>query len=146
MATDWRSAYFQQAKSDYALFLRLVNQTDVPLCQKLHSLQMTTEKMSKGFLTSAGAGKYKNTLDVFVDFLQSAKNRPNLRRVCGFENGVAFAAYVNGLRPTAVAIETLSPEGEPHPNPEYPWEVSGKIITPLEHDFPGLKINTRYLH
>lgn len=54
MANDWRGAYFQQAKSDYSLLLLIKEINDVPLCQKLHYLQMTTEKMSKGFLTPVG--------------------------------------------------------------------------------------------
>lgn len=57
MAKDWRSAYFQQAKSDFQLFEKIVGQADVPLCQKLHYLQMATEKMSKGFLTKPKKAK-----------------------------------------------------------------------------------------
>ena len=143
MAADWRNAYFEQAKADYLLLLRLLEQNDIPLCQILHYVQMAAEKMAKGFLTPVGAGKYKNTHDAFVNFLQSAKNRSDLRRVCNFSSVSAFTAYINGLRPTAEAIENLSPEGEPHPNPEYPWEVNGRIITPLSYDFPGLRPSDR---
>ena len=47
---DWRTAYLEQAKSDYAMLLKL-NRDEAPLCHRLHYLQMTTEKMAKGFLT-----------------------------------------------------------------------------------------------
>lgn len=141
MATDWRSAYFEQAKSDYWLFRKFVEQDDVPLCQKLHYLQMTTEKMSKGFLTPAGYGKYNNTHNAFALFVVKAGDMNGLRRIRNITRKSAFNAYLNGLRPTAMAIEDLSPEGPSHPNPEYPWEVNGRIITPIAHDFPNLKLS-----
>ena len=139
MATDWRSAYFDQAKSDYRLFQKIIDAEDVPLCQKLHYLQMTTEKMSKGFLTSAGGEKYKNTHDAFVKFVETAADIRNLRDICGFEHKISFKAYIKAFSPLAKEIENLSPEGDFHPNPEYPWEVSGRIITPIEYEFPKLK-------
>ena len=118
----------------------LSSQTNVLLCQKLHYFQMTTEKMAKGFLTPTGSAKYSNTHDAFELFVRTAKVRANLQQICGFPRTPVFANYLDGLRSIALAIENLSPEGEPHPNPEYPWEVNGKIVTPLEYDFPGLKL------
>ncbi|MBC7529793.1 MAG: hypothetical protein H7308_19870 [Chthonomonadaceae bacterium] len=143
MANDWRSAYFQQAKSDYSILLKLKEINDVPLCQKLHYLQMTTEKMSKSFLTPVGGDQHKQTHDALVRFLQSAKTRSDLRRECNFATAptFVFVAYIQALSPTAQAIENLSPEGASHPNPEYPWKTGGKIITPFEHDFSDLKLS-----
>lgn len=43
-------------------------------------------------------------------------------------------------------IENLSPEGEEHPNPEYPWvDEKGNVRSPLIHHFVLLdvRINTR---
>ena len=141
MATDWRSAYFEQAKADYRLFLKIAKQEDVPLCQKLHYLQMTTEKMSKGFLTQPGGGKYSNTHKAFVDFVNTAAKNKSLRRICHFDQEAEFKAYIRKTCSKAKLVEDLSPEGAPHPNPEYPWEINGRILTPVEHDFPNLKLS-----
>ncbi len=81
MADDWRSAYFEQAKSDYQIFLKFIDLKDVPLCQKLHYLQMMTEKMAKGFQTPIGNGQYTNTHKVFVDFVNAAAKNKSLRRI-----------------------------------------------------------------
>ena len=58
MALDWRTAYFQQAKSDYEMLLKLLSEEDIPPCQSLHYLQMTTEKLAKGLLTRPGGSHY----------------------------------------------------------------------------------------
>ena len=47
MANDWRSAFFKQAKSDFQLFKKLAEDDNVPHCQKLHYLLMTTERCQK---------------------------------------------------------------------------------------------------
>ena len=74
-------------------------------------------------------------------FVVKAGDMNGLRRIRNITRKSAFNAYLNGLRPTAMAIEDLSPEGPSHPNPEYPWEVKGRIITPIAHDFPNLKLS-----
>lgn len=147
MAKNWRSAYFKQAKSDYQILLLLLDQTNVPLCQVLHYLQMTTEKMAKGFLTRSEHGEYEKVHDAFVRFVRVSKTRSEVRIICNFAQVSAFINYIDALIPTAQAIENLSPEGAPHANPEYPWANPDKlavendrIITPLTYDFPGLKL------
>lgn len=47
---DWRTGYLRQARADYDMLLFLLKTgEEVALCQKLHYLQMTTEKLAKGF-------------------------------------------------------------------------------------------------
>ena len=137
MSLDWRTAYLEQAKSDYETLQKLLADDAVPLCQCLHYLQMTTEKLSKGLLTQAGGSRYPKTRDALVRFMRLAKGRPEIRRACGFSQKPSsmFAAYVDGLLPLAQAVEGLSPEGGDHPNPEYPWEQGGLIASPLSHPF-----------
>ena len=69
-----------------------------------------------------------------------AKGLPRLQQVCGFVQNRHFAAYLDSLRPLAQAIENLSPEGDEHPNPEYPWEQNGAIAVPVEYHFSDLDL------
>lgn len=140
MPGDWRAAYLEQAHSDFQLLQRLIPQNDIPLCHKLHYLQMTAEKMAKGFLTPPGGGRYGNTHNAFVRFTTIAASRPELRRLSRYRNPAQFTAYVGSFRDAAQKVEDLSPEGGDHPNPEYPWEQGGVIQTPLGYHFPDLDL------
>lgn len=139
MPADWRSAYLQQARSDHAMLLQLMKE-GAPLCHRLHYLQMTTEKLAKGLLTPPGDTAYERTHNAFVRFVRVAKVRPEVRRICGFEGKAdQFTAYVNSLLPLAGDIQSLSPEGEDHPNPEYPWMIHGIIYSPAEFAFDNFQ-------
>ena len=131
---DWRTAYLKQAKSDYAMLLKL-NREEAPFCHRLHYLQMTTEKMAKGFLTPKGGTRYPKTHDAFVKFVSLAGSLPNFRTASRFTNVRQFAAYTAGLLDVAQKVEDLSPDGGDHPNPEYPWEINGMIVLPSEYPF-----------
>ena len=139
MPMDWRTAYLEQARSDHDILFSLLR-ANAPLCHCLHYLQMTTEKMAKGFLTRPGGTRYPNTHDAFVQFLQGARYRPEIQRACGFTQQRPFIAYLNSLTDFAQAVEDLSPEGGDHPNPEYPWEQNGLILSPLTHPFLDLDL------
>ena len=80
---DWRSAYLEQAKSDFTMFQVI---QDAPLCHRLHYLQMATEKLAKGFLTPPGGARYGKTHDAFVRFLRVAKGRPEFQAVSQFRS------------------------------------------------------------
>lgn len=142
MPMDWRTAYLRQAQADHAMLLKLLNDEEVPLCQKLHYLQMTTEKLAKGFLTPPGGARYPNTHNAFAQFVAVARGRREIRNACSFSQTRPFVAYIDSLRPSAQAVEDLSPEGGEHPNPEYPWEVNGDIVSPLEHPFQDLDLRS----
>ena len=139
MAWDWRSSYLEQAKSDYAMFSLIRNQA--PLCQSLHYLQMATEKMAKGFLTRPGGSRYGRTHDAFVRFMRASKARLEFQTASRFTRSSQFIAYVDSLLDIAQRIEDLSPDGEDHPNPEYPWETNGMIVIPLEYPFTELALD-----
>ncbi len=100
---------------------------------------MTTEKLAKGFLTQPGGPRYGKVHDAFAKFVKkSARLNPDLQRACGIQSAHQFAEYLDGLRDLAQKIEDLSPEGGDHPNPEYPWEQNGEILSPLIHSFSEL--------
>ncbi len=69
--------------------------------------------------------------------MRHAKGRPEIRRACGFSKKPLsiFVAHIDGMLPLAQAVEDLSPEGDDHPNPEYPWEQGSVIVSPLSHPF-----------
>ena len=139
MAKDWRTSYFLQAKSDYETFFQMSVAT--PLCQRLHYLQMTTEKYAKGFKTQPGAGPHAMTHQAFVSFMRLAKSDARLQRACEFANKSSFHRYVDSLIPLAQQIEQLSPDLAGNgPNPEYPWETHDGVIAPIEYAFDGLDL------
>ena len=141
MPLDWRTAYLRQARADYAMFrLLLQSGEEIALCQKLHYLQMTTEKLAKGFLTPPNGPQYPKTHDAFVRFVRIARGRPEIRQACRFQQASQYFAYIDSLEPIAAAIESLSPEGDDHPNPEYPWIAGSQVYSPLDHTFPDLRL------
>jgi hypothetical protein len=133
----WRTAYLRQARSDYEMLASLLPQ-NVPLCHKLHYLQMTTEKLAKGFLTPPAGAEYAHTHDAFLRFVRVAQLRPEIQVACGFKDRKQFSAFIRSLLPVVAAIEDLSPDGAVHPNPEYPWFANQQVHSPLDHPFHEL--------
>lgn len=93
MPHTWRSATLRQARSDYEMLRRLLSDNDVDVCQVLHYLQMTTEKLAKAFLTPPG-GRYPNTHNAFAEFVRVVKRRREFQAACGFSQAIAFRAYM----------------------------------------------------
>lgn len=142
MPSTWRTAYFKQARSDYALFKQLILQADVPVCQRLHFLQMTTEKLAKGFQTPKDGLPPERTHYAFANFVQLVKRTPALRRLCDCKE-IQVRPFLDSLLPIAVEIEELAPIGDrERPNPEYPWEVRGDVIAPIDYDFKQLDLKS----
>lgn len=142
MPHDWRTAYIAQAKSDYRILRKLLDDSDIPDCHKLHYLQMVTEKLAKGFLTPPGGGPYAKVHDAFVRFVRSARSMPNIQTACGFAKAEQFRNFMDARLVTAQLIEDLSPEGVLHPNPEYPWLAGGTIYCPCEYVFANLDVRS----
>lgn len=141
MASDWRSAFFLQARSDYDLLRRLMRE-ETPLCQRLHYLQMVTEKLSKGFRTPAGSLPQDVTHEVFVRFIDTAKTNSLIQRATGLSRSDQYRSYLESLKPVARDIQDLAPtRAIQRPNPEYPWEQAGGVIAPTEYDFPQLQFH-----
>lgn len=143
---NWRDAFFVQAWSDYQIFLKL-NTPQCPMCHKLHYLQMTTEKLAKGFLChfSGGDAPAKKTHIVFSQFLKVSKSRKSFKEQLGYSgNSMAYNSYVDSLMPLAEKIEKLAPIGRnfDQVNPEYPWkDHEGNIRCPAKYNFPSFDHN-----
>ena len=78
MPDQWRTAFLKQARADYALFRTLEGDGTVPVCHKLHLLQMATEKLAKASLTPPGQRPLR-THNAFVKFVQAAATNATLR-------------------------------------------------------------------
>lgn len=139
----WREAFLRQAESDYRVFQRFNRSGDsVPVCQQLHYLQMSTEKLAKALSCPQGGDPPKTTHAAFARFLRISKGRPELQRALGYEgNHNAFVSYIDSLLPLAERIEALAPEGKrlDRPNPEYPWNsLASSVVAPVDHGFEDI--------
>ncbi|MFH0826124.1 MAG: hypothetical protein V2B18_25515 [Pseudomonadota bacterium] len=136
----WRDAFFKQAWSDYTVF-QAMNGSPYPRCHMLHYLQMTTEKLAKGFLCdfSGEDAPSRKTHIAFSLFLRVSKSKGSFHQLLGYErNSPRYRAYVDTLLPLAERIEHLAPVGGNlnQMNPEYPWvHDDGRVRCPAECDF-----------
>ncbi len=119
----WQNGYLRQAESDYSIYSDL-NKPKVPLCHRLHYLQMASEKLAKSFLCKGRRTPYERTHYAFVRFLKSTTRSPNIRRKLGYggKNCPAYDTYIKSLLNVAKQIEDLAPVGGNYDklNPEYP--------------------------
>jgi len=103
---------------------------------------MAAEKIAKAHMCPP-SGRPPRTHKAFVRFLQLCDNRIDLRLASGMSRS-RFRSHVRGLLHVANALEDLAPVGDwDKPNPEYPWETGGKIISPLDHSFAVVRPTTR---
>lgn len=138
----WRSAYFTQARNDYGVFREFKGRADVAMCQKLHYLQMATEKLAKAFLSPPAGQPPPRVHSALVRFLQMSKRRPEIRCQLGYEgNNNASCSYIDSLLDVAGQIERLAPVGgEERLNPESPWAVdTGAVMCPVCYGFPEFR-------
>jgi hypothetical protein len=134
----WRSAFLSQAQSDNAV-RKVLNRANAPYCHQLHFLQMSAEKLAKGWMASANSNRAPEpTLAAIVRCMQVIKGRPDTRRQLGYSHYESFAAFIDSLLPFADRIERLAPRFDTNePNPEYPWRPtrSDDVIAPCEYNF-----------
>lgn len=136
----WRSAFFKQAKSDYHIF-RVLNREGYPRCHQLHYLQMTTEKLAKGFFCAPESCRPPRPIhDAFVRFMQRAKKMSQIKNWCQMETH-RYRNFIDGLLPIARQIEKLAPKTDLfHPNPEYPFmeKKTNLVISPVDYHFTSI--------
>ncbi|MBC8141448.1 MAG: hypothetical protein H7Y38_08410 [Armatimonadetes bacterium] len=104
---------------------------------------MTTEKLAEGFRTALDATEpHPYTHRVFRDFLELALGNRQIQARFG-KSRRAYRDFIRyTAKPLAEAIQNLSPEGDTHPNPEYPWsDTQGNVVSPL--DYPFGELDTR---
>jgi len=135
---NWQTAFLRQAKSDWEAYQK-TTESEWPDCQRLHYLQMVTEKLSKAFLV-VGDTKLENLTSshaAFVKFIRIMSVNRNLQSALGMKKSPQKAKF-KALLPLAREIELLAPAlAQGGPNPEYPWEdPSGGVLAPADHSFP----------
>ncbi len=139
---DWRSAFLKQARSDNAIRKRLNRDPEVEFSHELHYLQMTTEKLARGYQADPRE-EPRHTHKGFSAFLKTLKHNPEIRRQLGYaDKKEAFASYIKALEPLAEQIEKLAPSLTPAgPNAEYPWWNPGmqSVLAPAEFDFRSIR-------
>ena len=133
----WQSAFARQARSDFEVFKTLGNH---PLCHQLHYLQMVAEKIAKSFLCEGTKKRPPRTHKVFVQFLMVCRKTRRFRDSVRMGKQ-QFHAYIGGLLDAGRAVEELAPAGDvDKPNPEYPWELGGKVASPLDYPFTAVRL------
>jgi hypothetical protein len=139
----WGDAFILQCRSDWRIYNEILvdpsrNKNVIDSCQKLHYLQMTTEKLGKAALLKSG-----NKIDevckshlAFVKFLRSTKKNQKIANIIGMSL-VQYGEHINSLLPLATKIERLVPGiNNQGVNPEYPWlDNSGVVISPTSYKF-----------
>jgi len=134
---NWQKAFLNQARSDWNAYQR-TSDPRWPSCDRLHYLQMATEKLSKALLV-AGDTKPQNLMGshaAFVTFMRAASKNRKLHEVLGLKK-TPLKLHFKKLLPLAHEVELLAPAlARNNPNPEYPWEdPSGKILAPVDYSF-----------
>jgi hypothetical protein len=136
----WREAFRQQALSDYDVFRQLKKLPQLPVCHRLHYLQMATEKLAKSFLLVGDGALNKKSHLVLVPFLRLLVNRPDIRPLLTWgDDPRRFTAYMRKwIIPIAEQIQNLAPGGSHDDvmNSEYPW-IDGRkgVICPAAYAF-----------
>jgi hypothetical protein len=136
---SWRTAFFQQARSDVAI-MDYLNEGTVPYAHQLHYLQMFSEKLSRALLAAPeSAEPPEPTHAALVRMLRALKTRPEIARQLGYRDRQSYRSYIDSLLPFAQEVQALAPifAGFTRPNPEYPWKVIGtrEPIAPCDYEF-----------
>jgi hypothetical protein len=133
----WTKGLLKQAQSDYEMYGKL-SDPSVPICHRLHYLQMACEKLAKAFSRKKNTHPPKRHT-ALVSFLQHSKQR-NIYEALGYANNpLAYSAYIDSLMDIALKIENLAPAGggkDGKVNPEYPWkDAVGNIQVPVDYPY-----------
>jgi hypothetical protein len=133
----WREAYLEQARSDFAMYRRLMGlEPQAPVHDQLHYLQMGCEKLAKAALLATGANvtQLVQSHVALSRLLNTLKHHKRLGRHFGM--GLQqWQAMLRAALPSAHAIEYLAPAlSDGGPNVEYPWELpTGEVEAPCRH-------------
>lgn len=142
MKGEWRRAFARQARSDLAVFERLLADTSIPVCHALHYLQMAAEKTAKAGILSPGAVDPPETIHgVVLRAIRMARHNPQLRdSFRNMRDHRRWERYLASLLPYAGEIEALAPtSARLHaPNPEYPWIEGAAVRAPCLHGFEAV--------
>lgn len=143
----WASAFAVQSQSDWQVYDRLTAEPQIPVCHKLHYLQMACEKIAKAYRCRDMSTNLEELLKRhvgFAKFIGSFLASPSIREA--YKGRDAQLREVSRLtRALAREIEKLAPAvdraGSPE-NAEYPWESGGDVIAPCRYSYPRLSLLT----
>jgi len=139
---NWQIAFLKQARNDWAAYQRTLH-SPWSVSDRLHYLQMTTEKLGKALLLGSKMDFELATSrhTAFVKFLRVANHNYNLHSKLGLTRA-QLQLYFSRFLPIAREIEVLAPAlSQGGPNPEYPWaDKSGQVYVPADYEFPLVEL------
>jgi hypothetical protein len=142
---DWADAYAEQSSSDFNVYRLLFTSPDIPICHRLHYLQMASEKIAKAYqfrdLTSSQS-KLTTSHVAFSRFIEGFLSSPQIRNEYQGRDA-QLKRFKQSARNLAREIERLAPavDSEHSPcNSEYPWESGGAIVIPCKYAYPNLAL------
>ena len=130
--------WHRQARSDHAIFVH-PRRAGVHECHPLHSLQMSTERLSKAYLWRSGHAPPKSHTG-FVRCLRALLDRKaeqvGIASAPGFGRREALDHWVRSVLVLADSLQNIAPtEAGKGPNPEYPWPHEQPAHCPASHSF-----------
>ncbi len=132
---DFQRLFLRQARADWALFVNLRAQHEMPVCHLLHGLQMATEMLGKAFAWRDPP--QPRTHRALVIFLRALSRDRNARRAFGYaKKAESWRQLIRKALAVAIDIEQLAPANAGDgPNPEYPWPPAAPQHAPIDHEF-----------
>lgn len=143
---DWARAYAKQSASDFQIYEHLLAQPGVPVCHKLHYLQMACEKIAKAYQfrdMATAESKLTTSHIAFSKFINSyLTSSPVVKRE--YEGRDAqLIGFKKKAHSIAREIEKLAPAVDQEHSPsnaEYPWEQDNNILIPCDYSYPNLSM------
>jgi hypothetical protein len=129
--------FLNQARSDYEIFRFLRGRE---ICQRLHYLQMCTEKLSKVWFWRTVPPPHVPGHYPFEPFLRAlhTSGRADFHRMFGYRSARRLVPQWPSILALALRIQRLVP-GPNNANPEYPWPRDLPTYSPLTHRFTELR-------
>jgi hypothetical protein len=134
--TECQRLFLVQARSDFAIFQFLREQSELPACHSLHYLQMATEKLGKAYLAKRGPPALSHR--GFSRFLKRLSTDRKAQRQMRYQGSNAnWEHTIRKCREYGDLVERLAPAHAANgPNSEYPWPPANPQHAPVEFDFP----------
>lgn len=141
---NWGRAFAKQAQADFEAWSTLQGNKAIPVCHKLHFLQMACEKLCKAHLCkqpgadpkvhqSCHAYTAKN-LGIIIRQQLSLTPRPPKNHEYLQDRCNLIAREIELLHPS------VDNGGKRPDNCEYPWEQGGNLYVPATWTFPALNL------
>jgi len=137
---QYQGLWWQQAKSDYDIFLLLKREVGIE-CHQLHFLQMATEKLRKAYFWRTGAAPPKSHTG-FHKFMRNLGSVSDTRRqekilkTLSFPRLEDFQKWLKGTLSIVYSLQNCTPDlPQNGQNPEYPWPHELPTHNPLNHKF-----------